>query len=85
MANDPTDHDCWGCTIRAKLHDALSGRRPDTPIETIVQSILGELTVGEVCQLAGSTLYEWAEDWVEDERPAPRRAGGRRTVEAAGG
>jgi hypothetical protein len=43
--------------------------------------MLGELTVGEVCQLAGSTLYEWA----EDERPAPRRARGRRTVEAVGG
>jgi hypothetical protein len=80
MTHDPTDHDCRGCTIRARLHDALADS-PDTPIETIVQSMLGELTVGEVCQLAGSTLYEWA----EDERPAPRRARGRRTVEAAGG
>jgi len=65
MTHDSTDHDCRGCTIRARLHDALAGR-PDTPIETIVQSMLGELTVGELCQLAGSTLYEWA----EDERPA---------------
>jgi hypothetical protein len=77
MTHDPTDHDCWGCTIRARLHDALA-ERPDTPLETIVQSMLGELTVGEVCQLAGSTLYEWA----EAERPAPRRRG-RRAVEAA--
>jgi hypothetical protein len=81
MTNDPTDHDCWGCAVRAKLHDALAGVDPTIPVEPAVKAMLGELTLSELCQLARLTLEAWA----EDERPAPRRARGRRTVEAAGG
>jgi hypothetical protein len=76
-----THDECWGCVVRAKLHDALAGVDPATPLEPIVNAVLRELTIVELWQLASATL----EGWAEDERPAPRRARGRHTVEAAGG
>jgi hypothetical protein len=68
MTNDPTD--CWGCVARAKLHRGLACVDPTTPLEPIVQAVLGELTVAELCQCAGETLRVWA----EDERRPPRRS-----------
>jgi hypothetical protein len=79
--HDPTNHDCWGCTVREKLHNALTGVDPTMPVGPAVTAVVGELTLMELCQLARLTLEAWA----EDERPAPRRARGRRTVEAVGG
>jgi hypothetical protein len=69
MTNDTNDHDCPGCAIRAKLHDALAGVDPATPLEPIVNAVLRELTVVELWQLAGATLEEWAED---ERRPTRR-------------
>jgi len=66
-----THDDCRGCAIRGKLHDALAGVDPSTPLEPIVNAVLGELTLAEICQCAGETLLAWAED--ERRPPRPRR------------
>lgn len=71
MTNDPTDHDCWGCVVRGKLQAALAGVDPSTPLELVVDAVLRELTLAELCQCAGETLLAWAED--ERRPPRPRR------------
>jgi hypothetical protein len=62
MTHDPTDHDCWGCPVRAKLRDALAGVDPTMPVGPAVTAVVGELTLMELCQLARLTLEAWAED-----------------------
>jgi hypothetical protein len=71
MTHDPTDHDCWGCTIRARLHDALAGVDPSVPLELVVDDVFRELTLAEVVQCARETLLAWAEE--ERRPPRPRR------------
>jgi hypothetical protein len=72
MTNDSTDHvDCWGCVVRGKLLDALAGVDPNAPLEPIVDAVLRELTLAELCQCAGETLRAWAEE--ERQPPPPRR------------